>query len=86
MAINLPRNEDGTLVEYAWPGGYTVVYYTADGGTLCAECARMAEAEKLSTPDDAEWHIIAAELAEVANDGRDDDFPVACDHCNKPIE
>ena len=36
----LPRNEDGTLAEYAWPGGYPLFYLTDDeGDILCPACA-----------------------------------------------
>lgn len=33
------RNDDGTLPAYAWPGGYTLMYHTRDGLTVCADCA-----------------------------------------------
>ena len=35
----MQRNEDGTLPAFAWPGGYTLIYYTRDGETVCADCA-----------------------------------------------
>lgn len=25
---------------YAWPGGYSIVYYTSDGALLCSDCAK----------------------------------------------
>jgi hypothetical protein len=59
----LPRNDDGTLAEFAWPGGYNIRYYTADASVLCAQCARTAEAEGLTNdPDDPQWHIVAADV------------------------
>ena len=30
------------LPAYAWPGGYTIVYWTVDGDELCADCAWQA--------------------------------------------
>ena len=39
MALEMYREEDGTLPAYAWPGGYTLIYYTRDGETVCADCA-----------------------------------------------
>ena len=36
-----------SLDAYAWPGGYTIVYYRDDGDALCAKCAT----EKLSDVD-----------------------------------
>lgn len=41
----LPRDKDGKLTAYAWPGGYEVVYYHHDGETVCSECARILEQE-----------------------------------------
>ncbi len=35
----LPRDNDGQLSAYAWPGGYDIGYLTDDDDILCAECA-----------------------------------------------
>ncbi len=37
-ADNLPRNADGTLTTFAWPGGYPVIYID-QGEVLCSVCA-----------------------------------------------
>lgn len=38
--MKLPeRDTDGKLPAYAWPGGYQIVYYASDNGTLCSKCA-----------------------------------------------
>jgi len=38
------RNENGgSLPAFAWPGGYTIVYYDADNEVLCATCANKGE-------------------------------------------
>ena len=77
---DLPRNDDGRLTAYAWPGGYPVFYITKDGGALCPDCAREAEAEGLtSDPDDAQWCIVAGDV-------NWEDDALYCDHCNKIIE
>ena len=41
-----PRNSDGKLSAYAWPGGYTIVYYDGEDSTLCVECARKSDKEE----------------------------------------
>ena len=70
----------GQLVDYAWPGGYPVYYITDDGGTLCPDCARMAEAEGLTGDrDDPQWNIIAAEA-------NYEDAHLYCDHCGERVE
>lgn len=39
-AIAALRDPDtGELPAYAWPGGYPMIYYTADGLTICPRCA-----------------------------------------------
>ncbi len=42
-AIREAKDEHGKLPAFAWPGGYTIGYYTADGDMLCAECAEDPE-------------------------------------------
>lgn len=32
-------NDNEKLPAYAWPGGYPIIYLTADGDVLCAACA-----------------------------------------------
>lgn len=41
----IERTSDGKLPEFAWPGGYPIVYYDADGETLCANCAMSNDPE-----------------------------------------
>jgi hypothetical protein len=33
------KNEDGSLEQFAWPGGYLVEWINEYGDTLCAKCA-----------------------------------------------
>lgn len=39
----LPRNDDGTLAAYAWPGGYPLFYMDRENSTLCVDCARKSD-------------------------------------------
>jgi hypothetical protein len=40
---------------HAWPGGYPVVYYTADGLTICARCANDPDTSDPVTAGDIYW-------------------------------
>ena len=53
------------LPAYAWPGGYQIVYYTAEGLTVCAKCA--------DSPDTSDPAIAGETFAEGA--------PVPCEDC-----
>jgi hypothetical protein len=76
----LPRDEEGNLSVYAWPGGYPVFYITSDAGTLCPGCATDAEEEGLTTdPNDPQWYIVAGEI-------NWEDADLYCDHCEVRIE
>jgi len=33
------KDKEGKLPEFAWPGGYPIVYYDAHCAVLCADCA-----------------------------------------------
>lgn len=42
--MTLPRDSDGTLAAFAWPGGYPIVYWTHNcDAVLCAACAEGAD-------------------------------------------
>jgi hypothetical protein len=66
----LPRNTDGTLASYVWPGGYPVAYYAEDGTTFCPDCANQTDAEPPITAVDANW----------------EDANLYCDGCGQRIE
>lgn len=75
----LPRDDDGQLTAWAWPGGYPVYYVTADTGILCPDCARMAERENLAgDPDDPQWYVVFADI-------NYENPSVHCDHCGNRI-
>lgn len=54
----LPRDKDGKLTAYAWPGGYEMVYYHSKHGALCHKCANVLEAKHGLQGGDPDWPII----------------------------
>ena len=46
----LPRDDNGRLSAYAWPGGYVIGYLDGEGSTLCANCARKADEDTDELP------------------------------------
>ncbi len=77
-AVERVRGSDGELPAFAWPGGYPLLYYTADGGTLCPSCANCEEATD-ATPDDPDWYVIAYDVHWEGD-------PAICDHCGLSVE
>ncbi len=77
---------DGREPDYpshAWPGGDPIIYYVADGGALCPDCANgrngsLASAE-LAPHEDDQWRLVACE---VHWEGE----PIVCDHCGAAVE
>jgi len=39
----LPRDDDGRLSQYAFPGGYPLYYYDKQHSVLCPACARKSD-------------------------------------------
>jgi hypothetical protein len=83
------RDQNDDVPAYAWPGGYPIVYYTADGGQLCAACvnggngSRAAEELDSACPDDDQWRVEQYEILEGGPE--DHGGEVRCDHCNTII-
>ena len=46
MARELPRNDDGTLQAWAWPGGYPIYYLDGDNSVLCPLCATVNDTDE----------------------------------------
>lgn len=65
---------DGTLPAFAWPGGYPLIYITADGSTICPDCANW-EGET--------WN---PEQAAIAGDVYWEGPTIQCEDCNADIE
>jgi len=63
---------------YAWPGGYSLFYFTKDGGVLCPKCVNK-NLELLSDEDDPQWYVIGCEM----NEENDDMY---CENCGEQIE
>lgn len=42
----LPRERDGSLSPYAWPGGYPIFYLNSKDEALCPACANVGEQER----------------------------------------
>lgn len=72
----LPRNDEGFLEAYAWPGGYPIVYLDKNDETLCAKCANEAP----GTPDDNDLAPVSFFVKE------DSEEEVMCADCNQFIE
>ena len=79
--MELPKNDDGSYQAYAWPGGYPIAYYCADGGVLCPNCANRMNGSIAQTDDkdDKQWYLIGADI-------HWEGPPIQCDHCNGDIE
>ena len=66
---------------YAWPGGYPIRYYTADGGELCGRCAND-NGHLTNDPGMGDWYVWGFDILE----GDETDHPDAtCDHCGRNI-
>ena len=66
----------------AWPGGYPVVLYMADGECLCSQCAKenyrlISKATRDSLRDG--WKAAGTEIYW-------EGAPLVCANCNKEIE
>lgn len=64
------RFSNGQLPSYAWPGGYPIIYFSADGSEWCPECANQ---------EDADPEIVGYNTHLEGE-------PVICDGCGKEIE
>lgn len=71
------KGQSPSLPPLAWPGGYPILYYTADGAILCSDCAT----EILSDPES--W---GPESKPTAFDVFYEGESITCDHCGLEIE
>lgn len=72
----LPRETDGKLPAYAWPGGYPIYYLAEDNGVLCTKCANDY------TPDRDNEEQLRPVIADI----NWEDAALYCDNCNARIE
>jgi hypothetical protein len=78
--MKLERKSDGKLWSYTSVGGYPLVYYTRDHGTLCPKCANGENGSEASEDsDDPQWRLVACDV-------HWEGIPLTCDHCNAEIE
>ena len=76
----LKEANGGTLPPYAWPGGYQIVYYFADGEACCADCAN-GENDSDATLDPNETGGWRLDFYGVHWEGP----PEFCAQCNKEL-
>ncbi len=72
---------------YAWPGGYSILYVTSDGGLLCSDCARknfrhITDSIRNGSSDG--WKVESACIEAVSADcAREANVETNfCSHCN----
>jgi len=73
---DLPRDDNGKLVSYAWPGGYPVYYLDRDNCCLCPDCARICDG------DEHKGQCTETTEFGVHYEGE----PITCEECNREIE
>lgn len=73
--IELPRNDDGTLQAYAWPGGYPIFYIDGQNSVLCPKCANKSD----SDPDEIDG------FKPIDADINYEDRHMDCSNCSQPI-
>ena len=61
---------------YAFPGGYQLIYITADNGVLCAACANN---EQCNDRNDDQFYIVDYFIHWEGES-------MYCDHCNAELE
>lgn len=66
----LPRDSDGKLSSYAWPGGYPLYYLDNENNVLCPKCANK---------DGMSTEVVAADI-------NYEDGELYCDDCSERIE
>jgi hypothetical protein len=76
MLERMRDENNGSYPAFAWPGGYPIVYYVADGSTLCPDCANNHAHMDASDP---QWCL-------VAHDINWEDDTMQCEHCNTGID
>lgn len=76
----LPRESDGSLPSFAFPGGYAIRYYTEDGGMLCSDCANGKNgSDAHEDSEDKQWRLIHA-------DAYWEGPSLECDHCGTMMD
>ena len=74
---DIPIDDKGDYISYAWPGGYPIFYVTKDCGVLCPECANKNK-ELTKDNDEPQWFIVDCDI-------NYEDESLYCDNCNEKI-
>ena len=72
------RNSDGSVMTYAWPGGYPILYITDDGAPICPDC--VENENNIHTGGDADGWRIDGNYIHWEGE------PEVCSNCNKAVE
>lgn len=82
---HLPRDANGKLPAFTFPGGYSILYLCKDGGTVCADCANS---DDFTAEDDSSGQEVNEQLQWILTDAfvRWEGPTEYCDHCNKALE
>ena len=75
---DIPIDDKGDYISYAWPGGYPIFYVTKDCGVLCPKCSNENK-ELTKDKDDPQWFIVDYDV-------NWEDESLYCDNCNEKIE
>jgi len=68
--------------DYAFPGGYSIVYFTSDGAALCPSCVREElenVIDSIRTKCNDGWRVQYCDATCNMDEAPD------CEHCNKEI-
>lgn len=82
IAAKVGASDPADLPAFAWPGGYPLAYYTADGAMLCHACANGKNGSESANPlcqDESQWRLADGD---VYWEGPS----VPCEHCGATIE
>ena len=60
-----------TFTPFAWPGGYTIIFYDEYGNVVCSECARK---------------VYFDERQDIFRDAYYEGSSLYCEECNKKLE
>lgn len=75
-------SDDGTLPPFAWPGGYALRYYDAEGNNLCSQCASRDAGEPYDDGTfDKQDTITSCDIID-----SDDESLELCDDCGLAID
>lgn len=74
------RDPDGKLPAVAFPGGYSILYLTTDGDTLCSACVNDPE-NPIHFVDEEEFDDWTIESDFIHWEGEPDE----CAHCGREL-